>query len=669
MGERELADLADLYVEYTPTVAGTPHPTSLVVTSTLRFATPPPSTDFLHHSILCNPAFSAPQLDAIALARQAHLKDRAFLLGDGTGVGKGRELAGMLMNHLLFHPSHRRFVFVTASAQLEADIVRDLGDIGWKSKGPCGIPVLSLQSFPPSHSIPVRRAILFMTYTLLRQPGTAKSKGKGAAKKSRLDQVLQWLDRGDGGMLVFDEIHAAKDIKTSTSQAVVALQDGAPKYKCAYASATACSSILHLGTMVRLGLWGPGSAFETREAFFERWHSQTRSGLELVSAEMAAQGLYVARRLSFSGTDFAPVTVSMTPHDLDLHRRLCVWFLRVSKLPDCFVSRHQKARLWSSHLTFFKALLVAFRVRACAQLAKQAVDEGGSVVISLIGTGEAAAKRMIEEADDDVFEDGFVALQETLKTVIELAKCDGDGTVRSDFPVAVTELEKQIDTFELPPSPLDLLIHELTLLGHGAVAEMTGRVGGFYKDASIDKWRYCKRTTTNLQECNKFQAGDAKFAVISSAASTGCAAPPLAACHSCVRPPPSQKLTCSCACRSNAASRSTTTSTGPTAAARSSCWSCRGTRKWRCSSLAVRTDPRNTTPRGTSCSRLIWTPSVDLLRRSPNGPPILARRRRATVAGQTAGRLAATCSSAPTQRTGCDGCSLRCATGTRGRCL
>ena len=521
MGERELSDLADLYVEYTPTVTGTPHPTSLVVTSTLRFATPPPSTDFLHHSILCNPAFSAPQLDAIALARQAHLKDRAFLLGDGTGVGKGRELAGMLMNHLLFHPSHRRFVFVTASAQLEADIVRDLGDIGWKSKGPSGIPVLSLQSFPPSHSIPVRRAILFMTYTLLRQPGTAKSKGKGAAKKSRLDQVLQWLDRGDGGMLVFDEIHAAKDIKTSTSQAVVALQDGAPKYKCAYASATACSSIVHLGTMVRLGLWGLGSAFETREAFFERWHSQTRSGLELVSAEMAAQGLYVARRLSFSGTDFAPVTVSMTPHDLDLHRRLCVWFLRVSKLPDCFVSRHQKARLWSSHLTFFKALLVAFRVRACAQLAKQAVDEGGSVVISLIGTGEAAAKRMIEEADDDVFEDGFVALQETLKTVIELAKCDGDGTVRSDFPVAVTELEKQIDTFELPPSPLDLLIHELTLLGHGAVAEMTGRVGGFYKDASINKWRYCKRTTTNLQECNKFQAGDAKFAVISSAASTG----------------------------------------------------------------------------------------------------------------------------------------------------
>jgi hypothetical protein len=71
--------------------------------------------------------FSAEQLDAVALAIANHKKGEAFILGDQTGVGKGRVAAAMMhyakQNDML--P-----VFVTEKPDLYGDMVRDLTDIG-----------------------------------------------------------------------------------------------------------------------------------------------------------------------------------------------------------------------------------------------------------------------------------------------------------------------------------------------------------------------------------------------------------------------------------------------------------------------------------------------------------------------------------------------------------
>jgi len=67
------------------------------------------------------------QVDAVALAIDQVKSGRGFILGDQTGVGKGRVIAAML-RWSKFHGKNA--VFVTQTPVLYADMIRDLNDIG-----------------------------------------------------------------------------------------------------------------------------------------------------------------------------------------------------------------------------------------------------------------------------------------------------------------------------------------------------------------------------------------------------------------------------------------------------------------------------------------------------------------------------------------------------------
>lgn len=72
--------------------------------------------------------FSAEQIDAIALAIDNVAKGDAFIIGDQTGIGKGRVVAAAIRF------AHRRGmmpVFVTEKPDLYGDMYRDLNDIKW----------------------------------------------------------------------------------------------------------------------------------------------------------------------------------------------------------------------------------------------------------------------------------------------------------------------------------------------------------------------------------------------------------------------------------------------------------------------------------------------------------------------------------------------------------
>lgn len=71
--------------------------------------------------------FSAEQVDALALAIDNVEKGGAFIIGDQTGVGKGRFVAAMLKYGL---QSGKVPVFFTKDPGLYADMIRDLRDIG-----------------------------------------------------------------------------------------------------------------------------------------------------------------------------------------------------------------------------------------------------------------------------------------------------------------------------------------------------------------------------------------------------------------------------------------------------------------------------------------------------------------------------------------------------------
>ena len=86
-----------------------------------------PSVDSMHARL------AAEQVDGVALSIRAMEKGQGALIGDQTGVGKGRQLASAIK---YAKESGRTPVFVTRDAGLYADMMRDLEDVGVKDFKP-----------------------------------------------------------------------------------------------------------------------------------------------------------------------------------------------------------------------------------------------------------------------------------------------------------------------------------------------------------------------------------------------------------------------------------------------------------------------------------------------------------------------------------------------------
>ncbi len=77
--------------------------------------------------------FSGEQVDALALALDQMQRGAGFIIGDQTGVGKGRVVAGVIRYAL---KNGRTPIFVTEKPNLYADMYRDLTDIGMQDIRP-----------------------------------------------------------------------------------------------------------------------------------------------------------------------------------------------------------------------------------------------------------------------------------------------------------------------------------------------------------------------------------------------------------------------------------------------------------------------------------------------------------------------------------------------------
>ena len=129
---------------------------------------------------------------------------RGWFLGDGTGCGKGRQVAGIILDNWL--KGRRKALWISKSELIE-DARRD-----WSALGQERLLIQPLARFRQGTPIRLAEGILFVTYATLR---SAEREGKA----SRLDQILAWLGREPGsetgptfdGVIVFDESHAMQN--------------------------------------------------------------------------------------------------------------------------------------------------------------------------------------------------------------------------------------------------------------------------------------------------------------------------------------------------------------------------------------------------------------------------------------------------------------------------
>ena len=184
---------------------------------------------------------------------------QGFMLADGTGCGKGRQVAGILLDQWL--RGRRRALWVSASDTLVQDARRD-----WQAVGGRPGDVIQLKRISQDR-IPNTCGILFCTYALLRS-----SSRRG--DRSRLAQVIAWLAGSSDeaarhvfdGCIIFDECHAmANAAGGQGSRGAIApsqqgrvglqLQNALPDARVVYVSATGASTIGGLAYAQRLGLW------------------------------------------------------------------------------------------------------------------------------------------------------------------------------------------------------------------------------------------------------------------------------------------------------------------------------------------------------------------------------------------------------------------------------
>ena len=234
---------------------------------------------------------------------------RGWMLGDGTGCGKGRQVAAIVLDQWL--RGRKRALWLSQSDKLLEDTRRD-----WCAVGGHEHDVIPLGKVRQGADIPHAQGILFATYATLRSPARQ-------GKPSRLDQIVAWLADGDDederhayqGCIVFDEAHAMANAAGSKGsrgevrpsqqgRAGLRLQNALPDARILYVSATGATTVPGLAYARRLGLWASGETpFETRTAFVAAMEAGGVAAMEVVARDLKALGLYQARALSYDGVE------------------------------------------------------------------------------------------------------------------------------------------------------------------------------------------------------------------------------------------------------------------------------------------------------------------------------------------------------------------------------
>ncbi|WP_376707308.1 strawberry notch-like NTP hydrolase domain-containing protein [Bradyrhizobium vignae] len=202
------------------------HPTKLVQSAAMASVAPPKPSyrPHLPSSLVADGILSNAQLETIIYAGEAHSEflagswtvdttldvvaaarddaenavrfRRGWFLGDGTGAGKGRQVAGILLDNWL--KGRRRAVWISKSDKLIEDAQRD-----WSALGMERLLVTPLSRFRQGTVIQLSEGILFTTYATLR----TDERGE---KLSRVRQIVEWLGSDFDGVIIFDESHASR---------------------------------------------------------------------------------------------------------------------------------------------------------------------------------------------------------------------------------------------------------------------------------------------------------------------------------------------------------------------------------------------------------------------------------------------------------------------------
>ena len=492
---------------------------------------------------------------------------RGWMLGDGTGCGKGRQVTGIILDRWL--QGCRRALWLSASDKLIEDARRD-----WTALGGRASDVAAVNKWRQKDPIDRATGILFSTYATLR------SAGRGG-NPSRLEQIIEWLAGGADeearhawdGVIVFDESHAMSNAAggkgargaiapSQQGRAGVRLQNALPQARIVYSSATGASTIDGLCYASRLGLWGtPETPFPARADFVQAMDAGGVAALEVVARDCKALGRYQARALSYTGVEVDIVEHVLTPEQTAIYDEYARAFKIIHHnlgaalaatgidTGDVCNARAKAAARSAFELAkqrFFSHLLTAMKCPTLIASIEDDLKSDLAPVVQVVSTGEALTERRLSQVPTSEWDDLSIDLTPREYVLDYLMHAfpvslheeyeDDEGNVhtrpardKDGNPVLSQEAVDLRDALveklaSMPPigAALDQLLHHF---GHDDVAEVTGRsrrVLRISDDGRGDRLAVRNRpASANLNETQAFMDGKKRTLVFSGAGNTG----------------------------------------------------------------------------------------------------------------------------------------------------
>ncbi|WP_136661642.1 strawberry notch family protein [Nitratireductor sp. XY-223] len=588
-----------------------PHPTKLVQSAAMASVAPPLPTyrPHLPAYIIKSAILSDAQLESVIYAGEAHSSHligswvadetfdnlsaapddadnamrfrRGWFLGDGTGCGKGRQVAGVILDNWM--KGRRKAVWISKSDKLIEDARRD-----WSALGQEPLLVQPLSRFKIGTPVRLSEGILFVTYATLR---SAEREGKA----SRLQQIIDWLgqEAGSGeaatgiknaagsgeaatgnaksfdGVIVFDEAHAmanaaggkgerGEQLPSQQGRAGLRLQRMLPDARIVYVSATGATDVRNLAYAERLGLWGGEDfPFANRSEFVQAVEAGGVAAMEVLARDLKALGLYAARSLSYEGVEVEIVEHKLTQAQVTIYDAYAEAYqiihqhlgqaLEASGVTGENRTLNGQAKsaalsvFESSKQRFFAALLTGLKCGTLIKSIEADRQAGHAAIVQIVSTGEAILERRLADLPAGEWADLNVDLspRDVILTYLQYAfptqlyepYTDEDGNLRSrpafdaeGNPIQCREalaardaMIERLASLDPVPGALDRIVQHF---GTDKVAEVTGRSRRIVRKGD----RLCvenRPDSANLSEVEAFQNGDKLVLVFSDAGGTG----------------------------------------------------------------------------------------------------------------------------------------------------
>ena len=427
---KELGQVEELgdYATYQPQIiinGSKDHPTPLCESLAMS-SIDLPQTDYkpnLPQESIASGILSNAQLEDVILAGHAHNSfinneefRRGFMIGSGTGFGKGNAIAGIILDN--FRQGRKKAVWISKNENAHFNSREYWEAVGGRSRH-----IIDHRGLKPDHIIRANEGVLVTTYGVLRskfevlQPDEADAAGNKSTKilKGRVRQIIDWLGNDFEGIIAFDESHVmanAMDQKGSrgmkkgslVAEVGLTLQMMLPKARIIYSSATGATEVQNLVYGQRLGLYGPGTPFKDQLHFVNEIKASGVTAMELVARDMKALGIYTARSLSYAGVAYDAVLHEVTDPQRELYDTLArAWQTVLQNIEEAIevnnTSKNAKAAalssFWSSHQRFFNLIILTIQFPSVAKDIQKHLDEGDAIIIQLTSTNEAQTKRAL----------------------------------------------------------------------------------------------------------------------------------------------------------------------------------------------------------------------------------------------------------------------------------